>query len=443
MAKILVAEDDITSLTLLSRTLREAGHEVVGAQDGLQAMRLLSSEIELALFDLDLPKASGFECMSFVKREYPGIPIIVVSGASIDDAVKTMKQGAYWFIPKPIDKSKVLEIVRGALEHAASFEFTGFGRPNSAGLAPAFVGTSPAIRRIREEVLKIGENDSPVLISGEEGTGKTVLAQLIHRGSARANQPFVSVCCASLPEDQLELELFGNEARNGNSAHIGRIEMANGGTLFLDKIDELSVDLQARITELLRDGTYFPHGKTESRRVNIRIITTSTKDLEKLVNAGIFSRDLFYRLKVISFFLPPLRDRLEDMPVLIEHLLEKIALRRQSKRAGISPEAVRLLNGLKWDGNLRELENVLERATAFLSGDTIDVADLVSEEDVPVVENHRQQLFLGGLPLEEIEKRAVVETLKLCGGNKAATARKLGISERSIYNKLKRFNISA
>jgi len=461
--KILVADDDPTSRRLLGVLLRRSGHEVVETTDGMQAMQRFDETFSLAVLDLDMPKASGLDCMRFLHKNYPDIPIIFVSSAGIDDVVRLMKEGAFWFLPKPIDGRKLNGLVSEALKRTEgtakavngkpSAESSGKKKESVAASAPAssskkapLIGSSMAVKQLLAKVDRLSSLKENVLISGESGTGKSTLARYIHQKSENRDGAFVSVSCAALPKDLLEAELFGHEKgafTGAVASRAGRAELAHNGTLFLDEIGDMPLELQPKLLTFLEEREITRIGSNETKKVDVRIIAATLKDLSTLSDQGGFRSDLFFRLNVLNIHIPPLRDRKEDIPEIARGLLVRISSRRQTGGFEISDEALATLADYDWPGNVRELENVLERASAFCKDRKIDLADLIIDEKRPAPDEASSQLLIGGLPLDEVERRAIIETLKLTNGNKAAAARKLEISERSIYNKLKRLNIEA
>jgi len=426
-SKVLIAEDDSTSRRLLSAILTKAGFVVVEAKDGVEAMQKFTKDVAVGVFDLDMPRASGLECMKFLHRTYPELPIVFVSSGSINDAVRVMKEGAYWFASKPIDSNEIAEIVGQALLVSQRLEEKDFNETTSALL----VGQSEAIGRVRADVNKLIDIDSTLLVTGETGTGKSALARHLHLSSNRKDNPFVTVSCSVLPQELLENELFGSPDENGDS---GKIKMAKGGVLFLDEVGDLPLGLQPRVLDFLEN---------QLSKADVRVIATTSKDLEQLTSEGKFRSDLLLRLKVLHIAMPSLNKRLDDLPDLIGVLLNRISDRRSGAHFKVTEEAVRALRSYEWPGNIRELENVLERTSAFANSSVIDLPDLLVSDDQKPVDSSSKSLIIGGLPLEEVERRAIIETLELTGGNKAEAARRLQISERSIYNKLKRLKIEA
>lgn len=426
---VLVAEDEPTTAHQLKRMLEKGGFRVLSATDGSEAMRLMSGEVSLVCLDLRMPGTSGFDCIRFMQREYPKTPIVVVSAGDINDAVKAMKRGAYWFLQKPVDGAELLQVVEDALASTPSGE----GRDRAFLL---FLGESQTAKHFAESVQRVLNLDEPMLLVGESGTGKSHLARYIHANGGRERGQFTAVPCAGINAETFGEFLFGTPERPG------KLEDASGGTLLLEDICRVPRNLQSKIASYIEYSNFQRTGESRERTADTRIIATTSKNLDQLVSDGEFEPDLLYRLKRITLQLPALRERTADLDQLTRALLDKIGRRRGGVALDINEDALRALKRYDWPGNIRELENVLEHATAFSRDSTVHLSDLVMEDTPAVSPEETSRMLLGGLPLEEIERRAIIETLKLVNGNKAAAARNLGISERSIYNKIKRFGLT-
>ncbi len=452
MVKVIIAEDEPTSRRLLAALLRRAGFEVIECSDGMDAIQKCDDSISVAVLDLDMPRASGMECMRYYQKNFPDLPIIFVSAAGIDDVVRLMKEGAFWFLPKPIDGKKLSSLVTEAINRSAKVknslsvaapraEDEGSGESSRSG---PLLGRSMAMRQVVAKVDRLAGLNENVLITGESGTGKSTLARYIHQKSAVHEGEFVAVSCAAIPRDLLEAELFGHEKgafTGAVAARVGRAELADKGTLFLDEIGDMPLDLQPKLLTFLENRNIQKIGSNDTKKVDVRIIAATLRDLSSMCDSKEFRSDLFFRLNVMNLHIPPLRERKEDVQDIATHILLKISQRRGVDEFVITEDAVSALTDYDWPGNVRELENVLERASAFCKEGRIDLADLIMDEKLPAIDERSSQLLIGGLPLEEVERMAIIETLKLTKGNKAAAARKLEISERSIYNKIKRLKI--
>jgi len=430
-AKVLVADDDATTLQMLTSLLEEAGYQVEQAEDGLEVIRKISASVDLVFLDLDMPRASGFECMDHLQREYPETPIVIVSGAGIDQAVKAMKYGAYWFLTKPIKKEELLNCAKEAINHTDQTASQARAIPiDIDNIEKLFVGESRAIRNIVAQIRSLSAGPDHLLICGGEGNGKSFLAKLIHQSGERCGKPLIALSCSSLNEDTLDTELFGNQETH----KIGRFQQASGGALYLNEIGRLPRQLQQKLLIALNAQN------SEQSKSHVRLYASTSEDLPALVKRKIFDRELYTKLSKVTIDIPPLRARTEDIRPLTSDILQKISARRGLARLQISVEALDTLIRYDWPGNVRELQNVLERAVTFCNSNTIALADLMIR-DKDMVERDVQPWLVGGLPLEEIERRAVIETLKLCNGNRTEAAKILKVSERTIYNKIKQYGL--
>ena len=448
---MLVADDDPISRLALTRSLEKLGHQVAAAQDGSEAFRMMTDDIQVALLDVHMPKTNGLECLKRIGEEYPDTQVIMVtSSEDISDAVEAMKRGAVEYVTKPIDTERLVALVqKGCDAFLLSKEHRGLSAVVGQSLPTAeFSSAAPSSRRLKKQIDRVARLDSTILITGESGTGKTTVARMIHRMGKRANGPFVAVNCASLPRDLIEAELFGH-AKGAFTGAVGErpghIEIANGGTLFLDEIGDMPLDLQPKLLTFLQDRIIRRIGCSRELSVDVRLIAATHQDLHKMCSEKQFRQDLFYRLNVLDIEIPPIRQRRDDIPALATSILQRIALRRDLPSLQIDEDVMNELVNYHWPGNIRELENVLERASAFAENERITIDDVrlpkTTTDSAPDRGSEKAQSSLLGKTLEEVEILALRETLAACGGNKAKTARELGISEKSVYNKVKRYGL--
>jgi len=445
-SNLVLADDDQTVRNLLTMHAERAGFAVLSGENGAEALDLVTEETDVVLLDLQMPVVDGFGALERLGREYPGVPAVVLT--SVDEAaeaVKAMKLGALDYLTKPFDPDELLAVLRNAkrlrraeLENEQLREALG-GR----GPVVQIVAESEAMKEVVRQAEKVASLESTILLTGESGVGKGMLSRHVHARSKRGEEPFVTVSCPALPRELLESELFGHEKGAFTGAvrrRRGKIEMAKGGTLFLDEIGDLPIDLQPKLLNVLQERQFQRLGGEETLQADVRIIAATNLDLEQRMKEGQFREDLFYRLSVIPIEVPPLRERLEELRDLSESMLRRIAPQGRNRSTKLSKEALSAMQSYDWPGNVRQLENVLERAAAFCEDGVIAVEDLPgpvrgSEPSGRVPDG------IGGIALSDLEREALVQTLKLCNGNKAETARRLEVTEKSIYNKLKRHGL--
>jgi len=448
MANILIIDDEKNIRDALKTALKMEGMNVIGAEDGADGLEKLSAlGADGVIVDLKMPKMDGLEFIRCARELNKNIPIIMLTGhGGVDEAVEAMKQGAYDFLSKPINIEKLLLVLERALEdygrrarqeQLEQMVEEKFGFEN-------IIGHSGALNKVLTVVRQVAPTDASVLITGESGTGKEVVASAIHYNSPRKDKPFIKVHCAALPETLLESELFGHEkgAFTGAIARKkGRFEMANGGTIFLDEIGEISPLTQVKLLRVLQEREFERVGGEESIHVDIRIIAATNRDLTKEVKEGRFREDLYYRLKVVYIEVPPLRERKEDILLLAKHFLKEFSKRHHKGEMKLSAKVQKLLEIYNWPGNVRELQNVIENAVVLSSDNTV-YADILPEE-IRNEKNTGKLVIDLGVPMNEIEKRAILATLDKVEWNKSEAARVLAIGRKTLLRKLDQYGVKS
>ncbi len=447
--KILVVEDEKGMNEVLTILLSTEGYSVVSAYNAEEAFQHLDKDIfDLVITDIRMPGASGFDILKRVKGTSPTTMVIMITAyGTHEDTIEAMKMGAYDYIQKPFKVDEIKIIVQRALEKRALQKEIQIlkDRIASTGRLDEIIGKSSKMQKLMQAIPKIARSDSNVLIMGESGSGKELFARAIHNYSLRSNKPFVAINCATLPEGLLESELFGfmKGAFTGATHNKeGLFETANGGTIFLDEIGEMPLPLQAKLLRVIEMGIFRRLGGVQDIYVDVRIIAATNKDLKKEVSEGRFREDLFYRLNVIPVEIPPLRDRIDDIPLLVKHFLKKMG----ATNVRFSPEAINVLMNYSWPGNVRELENMIERVLLLTE------REIILPEDLPI-ELKQQTKCPDGLPelnqtginldelLEKIEVSYIKKALELSGGVKTKAAELLGLSFRSFRHRLQKYNL--
>lgn len=449
MIRMLIVEDKASMARVLERLFAsKQGFEVTTAADGAEAIaRIRESDFHLVITDLKMPNGDGMQVLQAAKEKTPGTIVLMMTAfGTIENAVEAMRHGAFDYLLKPFSLAeielkveKALEQQRLQAENAYLKETiqTGFGR---------LIGASSSMREIYGFIQKVAPSVAPVLILGESGTGKELVARAIHDTSPRAGRPFIAVNCAALSEGLIESELFGHErgAFTGAVAQKkGRFELADGGTLFLDEIGELPPGLQSKLLRVLQEGEYERVGGHQTLRVDARVIAATHRDLPRAIESGHFREDLYYRVNVLSVTVPPLRERLDDLPSLVDHFLSRAA-GAMHKSVAIGPDTLALLQRYRWPGNIRELENVIERAVVLTDGPAIRAVDLPKE--ITGLSGEAAQAFGDpNLPLDEkmarLEREAIRQTLDAVGWNQTQAAKRLGIKRSSLQYKMKRHGL--
>ena len=443
-ATLLLVDDEASNLESLERIFLKEGLDVLRVGTGKEALDIIRKRrIDVVLTDLMMPGMSGVDLLKAVKQLSSETEVIVMTAyGSVENAVDAMREGAYDFITKPLKRAQVLAVVGKVIEKLSLVvENRTLRAQLEATKRRPIVGQSLTMRRTLDVVNQAAPSAATVLLLGESGTGKELLARMIHEASPRAGRPFVAVNCAAIPEGILEGELFGYERGAFTGAverRPGRFAMADGGTLFLDEIGEVPLAIQVKLLRVLQEGEVERLGG-KTQKVDIRLVAATNKDLRKAVREGSFREDLFYRLNVIAITVPPLRDRKDDVPLLVDHFFTRFRDKNQKTVGGCTRQAMDALVAYPWPGNVRELENAMERAVVLCKGTVIDVDDLPREilgaphpDDAPA----NAVRFEIGTPLDEIELRMIHETLRYTKGDKRLAAQLLGIATRTIYRKL-------
>ena len=438
---VLLAEDEEVTRKFLRTQIERFDVRIEEAQDGEEAIGLLKErDYEAAIFDLEMPGAGGIECLEYAHECQPGLAVVIVSAVGeVLDAVAAMKLGALDYLTKPCDASTLQATVMRAIRatHLARENDELRGAIEAPRIPVSFVAEAEATRALVSQLDRVADLDTTVLLTGPSGSGKTLLAKRLHDLSRRADRPFVSVNCAALPRDLIEAELFGHARGSFTGAthdRPGRVEVADGGTLFLDEIGDLPIELQPKLLTFLQERECQRVGSNETRKIDVRVVAATNQDLMTRCREGLFREDLYYRLDVISLPVPPLAERRQDIPPLCDSILRRISQARRTSRYTLESTAAAAIEAADWPGNVRQLENCLERATAFCQDRTIAVRDLRLEGGATA-----SPLLPTNLTLEELEVEAIRNTLASTGGNQAEAARRLGVSEKTIYNKIKRY----
>lgn len=445
---ILVIDDEKNIRTGLAAALELDGYEVLLASDGAEGLDIaLHSEIDLVITDLRMPGVSGEEVLRRISSETPGIPVIVLTGhGTVESAVDAMRSGAYDFLTKPLNLDRLSLLVKRALQ---SRELILQHRElekeiESRKSFEHIIGKSPAMAKVFEIVKRVAPTKASVLITGESGVGKELIANALHNLSTRNDKPFIKVHCAALAESLLESELFGHEKGSFTGAvsrKRGRFELAHSGSIFLDEIGEIDQLVQVKILRVLQEKKFERVGGEETLEVDVRVITATNRDLEKEIVEGKFREDLFYRLNVVRIHVPPLRERKDDLPLLITAFIHEIAKENGKKIEGIDTKARSVLYAYDWPGNVRQLRNCIESAVVMTSGTVITLDDLP-----PSILQQNESLSLHvpvGVTMAEAEKQVILQTLSAQNGNKSKTAEVLGIGRKTLHRKLNEYGIAS
>lgn len=446
--QILIVDDEERIRQSLAGVLKDEGYEIFQAKDGAQAVKLVETDApDLVLLDIWMPGMDGMETLERLKTLIPNIPVIMISGhGNIELAVKATKLGAFDFIEKPLSLEKVLLTVQHALAFS-KLEQENLALRQEVQKKYEIVGHSPEILQLKEQIRIVAPTHGWVLITGENGTGKELVAQAIHRLSHRASKPFVEVNCAAIPEELIESELFGHEKGSFTGAvnkRRGKFDLANEGTIFLDEIADMSLKTQAKILRILQEQKFERVGGSEVIFVDVRVIAATNRDLKEEIQKGRFREDLYYRLNVIPLVVPPLRERKSDIPILVEHFIKEYCIEYHKELKRMSPEALDLFKNYSWPGNVRELKNVVERLVIMTPAAVIEAKDVPA----PIREQAKAsaELSFFGYDLlkearREFEKRFILKKLSENDENISKTAELIGIERSNLHRKIKSYGI--
>ncbi len=447
-ARILAVDDELATLEAIAEVLQAWGHKVETATDGHVALKkALEFRPDVVLSDVVMPETSGLWLLRAMREELPDLPVIFLTGrATIDTAVEAIREGAYDFIEKPLDTARLKVCISRALERRdTEREVQGLRRRLKQLGGTDFIGQAPVMRKVFDLIEKVAPSKASVSITGESGTGKEVVARSLHNLSPRREKPFVAINCASIPASLMESEIFGHERgafTGADQRRSGVFELAHGGTLFLDELGEIPIELQAKLLRVLEEGRLRRLGGKVETEVDVRVVCATNRDLRQEIKNGNFREDLFFRLNVFQIALPPLRDRREDIPLLIQHFVEKFNGESGKRVRGVQTDALEVLQGYDWPGNIRELRNAVERAVILCDGELIGPDHLPPDMAGRQPEKASFRLPYG-LTLDLVEKEYILGSLERNGGNKARTAEMLGVSEKTLYNKLNRYAAEA
>lgn len=449
--EILVVDDDDAHRTMLKTLIGGWGYTIFQADDGSVAIEMVSRQpFDLILMDIRMLKVSGLEALEQIKQINPAIPVIIMTAySSIDTAVEAIKKGAYDYLTKPLDFDRLKLIMERAMEHISlkaenlklKFEIDSrFDRQQ-------IIGNGPAMTALLETVSQVAPSEATVLITGASGTGKELVAGAIHHNSPRRDGPFVKINCAAISENLLESEMFGHEKgafTGADRRKEGRFVQADRGSLFLDEVSEMPLGMQVKLLRVLQERELTRVGGEAIINVDVRVIAATNRNLEKMVAAGEFRQDLYYRLNVVELNVPTLAHRREDIPLLAQSFLEHFSTKNHKEIKGFSPQAMNVLVRYDWPGNVRELMNAVERAVVLARDVYLDTGDLPVKRqaggEAPAAAGPLP-FIPENMPLEEVEKVSILQTLKAVGGNKSEAARRLGITRKTLHKKLKKYGV--
>jgi DNA-binding NtrC family response regulator len=440
--KVLIVDDEPNAIRVLSVILKEEGYHVLESMNVDNAVGIIHNEdVDAIITDLKMPDKDGFELFKYVSEHHPDMPVMFLTAyGTVESAVSAMTSGAFYYFIKPPDYPRLKNVLAQAIEkHSAKKQFESLKKSvfQEKNLHP-LIGKAPSMTRIVQTVETVKDSESSILIQGETGTGKEVIARNIHYTGKRYNKPFVAVNCAAIPRELIESELFGYEkgAFTGAAANrAGKFEEAAEGTIFLDEIGEVELSVQAKLLRVLQEREIERLGTNKKCKVNFRLISSTNRDLRKEVGEGRFREDLFYRINVVRIDVPPLRERRHDIPLLVSEFINNFSL-RENRLFSFSDEVMDSFMQYDWPGNVRQLKNVIERAVVLARGERVTIQELPEE----ILSHHQKIESVGSVkPLKVLERQAINDALLVCNGNKSKAAKKLGISRKTFYKRLKEF----
>lgn len=449
MATVLIVDDEKNIRDGLAMAFEDEDFDILEASDGIEAWNLVNKkQVDLVITDLRMPKLDGFELLKRIFSSYPTIPVIVLTGhGSIEDAVQAMQNGAIDFFTKPVDLDHLILTAKKAIEHGQILEQNKRLTQEIDTLKKKqgyskIIGKSEKVTKLMEVISQVAPSKASVLVTGESGTGKELVADALHEMSGRAKGPLIKVHCASLSPSLLESELFGHEkgAFTGATAQKkGRFELANGGTIFLDEIGEIDLTTQVKILRVLQERSFERVGGEQTISVDVRVVAATNRNLEEEIKKGNFREDLYYRLNVVHIEVPPLRERKDDIPLLISSFIETFNAEDEKKVEGFTAAARKHLVAYSWPGNIRELRNTVESCVVMARGKWIDTDEL--PEHITSSKSESEISLKLGVSLAEAERELIISTIGYCGGNKTKAAEVLGIGRKTLHRKLQEYNL--
>ncbi len=441
---IVLAEDDVSVLSALALVLEEAGYRVLKAASGRDALLMLSERVQLLITDLWMPNMDGLALLEEARRSFPQLEVVMITGnATVASAVQAMKAGAFDYLTKPFTPPDLLDVAERAIEHGRLYRDISqwSGEEHAAENIENLIGKSAAMQEISRTIRRVAPFKSTVLVDGQSGTGKEMVVRAIHQLSPRRDKPFVAINCAAVPGSLMESELFGHERGAFTGADFrttGYFEAASGGSLFIDEVAEMEPPVQAKLLRVLETGLVTPVGSTREKTVDVRVLAATNSDLEAAVENKRFRADLFYRLNVVRIHLPPLRQRREDIPLLVGILLQRLCGENGLPMPRIEPDLISALQSYSWPGNVRELRNVLENLLIVGTREVLSAVDLPKNIRAPA----EPELPPAGLALDLAERQAIEQYLRQYQGDRRQVATALRISKRTLYRKMARYGLS-